>query len=257
MKMSAKIGQLLVVASIVFATWAITNRYDRAQLAYWHADAIAELLPLAAEYGPDHFSRDAEEWIIRDVVQNRRGGVFLDVGANHYRNQNNTYYLESRLGWSGIAVDALPEFRADYEKYRPHTRFVAMFASDTAGESVPFFVPNGQQQKLVASANASMPRREGYQTTTTQVPTTTLNRLLEDAAIAHVDFVSMDIELAEPKALAGFDIDRFRPALVCIEAHPDVRQQILDYFQRHGYVLIGKYLRADVKNLYFRPAPPI
>ena len=64
----------------------------------------------------------------------------------------------------------------------------------------------------------------------------------------------MDIELAEPKALAGFDIDRYRPALVCIEGQHDVRQEILNYFQRHGYVLIGRYLRADVKNLYFTPA---
>jgi hypothetical protein len=63
----------------------------------------------------------------------------------------------------------------------------------------------------------------------------------------------MDIELSEPKALAGFDVDRFKPALVCIEAHPEVRQQILDYFTRHRYVLVGRYLRADSKNLYFQP----
>ncbi len=32
----------------------------------------------------------------------------------------------------------------------------------------------------------------------------------------------MDIELSEPKALAGFTIERFKPELVCIEAHPEV-----------------------------------
>ena len=44
-----------------------------------------------------------------------------------------------------------------------------------------------------------------------------------------------------------------RPALVCVEAHPDVRQEILDYFTRHGYTVVGKYLRMDPKNLYFSP----
>ena len=39
--------------------------------------------------------------------------------------------------------------------------------------------------------------------------------------------------------LAGFDIARFKPALVCIEAHPEVRQAILDYFAARHYVLIG------------------
>ena len=65
--------------------------------------------------------------------------------------------------------------------------------------------------------------------------------------------MSMDIELAEPKALAGFEIERFRPSLVCIEAHAKVRQQILDYFARHHYVVVGRYLRADPQNLYFEP----
>ena len=63
----------------------------------------------------------------------------------------------------------------------------------------------------------------------------------------------MDIELWEPKALAGFSIQRFRPALACVEAHPEVRQQIIDYFVAHGYTLVGKYLRADTHNLYFMP----
>ena len=45
--------------------------------------------------------------------------------------------------------------------------------------------------------------------------------------------MSMDIELAEPQALAGFSIGRFNPSLVAVEAHPPVRQQILDYFARN------------------------
>jgi hypothetical protein len=77
--------------------------------------------------------------------------------------------------------------------------------------------------------------------------------VLDQAGVKSIEFLSMDIELAEPKALAGFDIDRFRPALVCIEAHADVRQQILDYFAKHRYTVIGKYLRVDPNNLYFQP----
>jgi hypothetical protein len=45
--------------------------------------------------------------------------------------------------------------------------------------------------------------------------------------------------------------------LVCIEAHPEVRQEILDYFARNGYVVVGKYLRADIWNLYFTPLAPL
>lgn len=75
-----------------------------------------------------------------------------------------------------------------------------------------------------------------------------------------MDFLSIDIELAEPAALRGLDVERYRPRLVCIEAHPQGRQQLLDYFAAHGFVVVGKYLRADTANLYFTPAeraPPV
>lgn len=69
-----------------------------------------------------------------------------------------------------------------------------------------------------------------------------------------VDFLSIDVELSEPKVLAGFSIGLYRPALVCIEAHPEVRQAILDHFVAHRYVVVGKYLRADAHNLWFTPS---
>jgi len=177
--------------------------------------------------------------------------VFLDVGANHYRNENNTYFLESELGWSGIAIDALEEFANDYRVHRPRTKFVAMFVSDVRGSTAQFFVP--KDNKLVASKSREFTEREGAPETAQTVPTTTLNAVLEEAGISRLDFMSMEIELSEPQALAGFEIGRYQPRLVCIEAHLDVRQRILDYFGKHGYTVVGRYLRADPRNLYFQP----
>ncbi len=177
--------------------------------------------------------------------------MFVDVGANHYKNENNTYFLETTLGWSGVAIDALAEFGPDYLTHRPKTKFAAVFVSDVGGTTIPFFVP--KDNTLVASSNHEFTVREGSPGDPRQVPTATLNTILDQAGITKVDFMSMDIELAEPKALRGFDIDRFKPDLVCIESHDDVRQDILDYFDAHQYVVVAKYLRTDPQNLYFKP----
>ena len=45
------------------------------------------------------YSQHGEELIIRDFFQDRRDGVFLDVGAAWPVHYSNTYYLESELGW--------------------------------------------------------------------------------------------------------------------------------------------------------------
>jgi len=210
-----------------------------------------ELAPLERRYGPGHFSRYVEEWVARDFFSDRRGGVFLDVGAGHYRNENNTFYLEKELGWSGLAVDALPEYEADYRAHRPRTTFIAVFASDVDDSSVRLFEP--QHDKRITSASEAFTLQKGERGKARQVPTATLGRLLNQAGLDKIDYMSMDIELAEPKALAGFDIRRYQPRLVCIETHPEVRQQIFDYFARNGYVVVGKYLRIDPTNVYFQP----
>jgi hypothetical protein len=126
-----------------------------------------------------------------------------------------------------------------------------MFASDAPDSTVEFFV--GEGNHLVSSSSRAFVEAAGASGKVRMIPTTTLDALLAQAKIERIDFLTMDIELSEPGALAGFDIDRFRPELVCIEGHLEVRQQILDYFARHGYVLIGKYMRADAYNLYFKP----
>ena len=206
---------------------------------------------LERAYGSARFSANEEEWIIRDFFQDRRGGVFVDVGAAHYRSLSNTYYLEHELGWSGIAVEPLRHFADDWARYRSRTRFRAFFVSDVSDDRVKLYTYD--ENFAASSSDRSWVERFGNNPREVPTVTITLNDLLDREKIQTFDFLSMDIELAEPKALAGFDIERFRPSLVCIEAHPEVRQQILDYFARHGYVLIGKYLRVDDQNLYFSP----
>ncbi len=241
---------IVAVAAALLAAGAV-RVHLAGEYGYFSDGAIAELRPIRDRYGPDHYSRNVEEWCIRDFFEDRRDGIFVDVGANHYRNDNNTYFLETKLGWSGVALDALAEFGPDYQRHRPRTRFAALFVSDVAGTTIPFFVP--KDNHLVASSSQEFTIREGHPGEARNVPTTTLNVVLDQAGIRKVDFLSMDIELAEPKALRGFDIDRFKPDLVCIESHLDVRQEIVNYFAGHGYVVVAKYLRADPKNLYFAP----
>ena len=241
-----ELALIVTFALVISGAWVMTRGTGAVRPG---ADAWA-LSQLAERYGPSRHSRNAEEWIIRDFFEDRRGGVFLDVGANHYRDESNTYYLESQLGWTGVAVEPLTEFEADYRQHRPGTRFRAFFASDASNQRARMFYLG--HNSLVTSSTKDFTAREGGGTPSEiDAPTITLNDLLQHEKIDRFDFLSMDIELAEPKALTGFDIQRYAPALVCIEAHREVRQWLLNYFHDRGYVAIGKYMGADTLNLYF------
>lgn len=208
-----------------------------------------ELAELARAYGPDRNSEHAEEWIIRDFFKNQRDGVFVDVGANHHQRFSNTYYLETVLGWSGVAFEPQPKFAAGYKTARPRTVFVPLFVSNTSNSSATLYVTDND---LVASSSKTFTEAFG-EVTPTIATTTTLDDALGRLGIERIDFLSMDIELAEPEALEGFSIERFAPKLVAVEAHPPIRQRLLDYFTAHRYSLVGKYWRADGENFWFSP----
>lgn len=235
----------LVVILAILGTWAVTGTRDPLAAA-----RDPELLPYEQRYGPAKSSAGPEEWLIRDFFRDRRDGVFVDVGAGHYRRDSNTYFLETQLGWTGVAVDALETYADGYRTHRPHTRFLAQFVSDRSGEEARLVV-NPLDPRL-SSADPSIPGSRGI-TRSIRVSTITLNDLLNSERLAAIDLLVMDIELGEPAALAGFDLQRFHPALVCVEAHLPVREQLLEYFARTDYVVVGRYLRADRANLYFTP----
>ena len=239
---------------IELAMWAtlvavLAVNYTERRLQPFLSRSYAEAEALAEAYGPSRHSEHAEEWILKDFFKDWRDGFFVDVGANHYQRFSNTYYLETEMRWSGIAIEPQVKFATGYRDHRPRTTFVPAFISDVSNRQATLYVTGND---LVASSNKEFTASFGEATPTVAI-TSTLDDVLDRLRVKRIDFLSIDIELAEPQALAGFSIGRFAPRLVAIEAHPPVRQQILDYFARNQYVLIGRYWQADPHNFWFTP----
>lgn len=198
------------------------------------------------------YSLVSEELIIRDYFQDRRGGFFLDVGCAWAVDYSNTYYLEKHLGWTGIGVDALIEYASDWEVIRPTSKFRNYLITDKSGGEGTFFKSDSLG---LSSTNEKLAEGTlfGFEVAPEEVsvPMITLTDLLDQEGVTKVDLVSMDIEGHEPKAFAGFDIDRFAPELLVIEGK---NNQIENYLAIHGYVLIERYLQYDTINRYYERA---
>jgi FkbM family methyltransferase len=203
--------------------------------------------------GQKLYSQFNEELVIRHFFDDERGGTFVDIGAWHWRDGSTTLYLEKHLGWTGLAVDAQGVVRQGYLDNRPGTKFFEYAVTSTSGQKIKFFL-GGQLSSTSQTYTEFYDEPQGDQRAPAiEVETITMNDLLSREGLQRIDFLSMDIEDSEPDALAGFDIEKYRPRLVCIEAHEAVQDAIAKYFAAHGYERIDAYFEHDTLNWYYRP----
>lgn len=205
--------------------------------------------------GEVHYSQFREEIFIRHFFDDRRDGTFVDVGAWMPLKNSTTAYLELKLGWKGVAIDPAPGLAGRWAKERPNSKFVPYIVNDKGGGTETLYLGYGTSSVDPDHADVSEETRDRAPKTV-EVETITLNKLLMKQGISKVDFMSMDIEGSEPQALAGFDIQSYRPELVCIEAgRPDTerRRLIAEYFEKNGYERIREYESPLDPNWYLRP----
>ncbi len=208
--------------------------------------------------GTKLYSQFDEELIIRDFFNDMRDGFYLDIGCAWAEKSSTTYYLEKHLGWTGIGVDALDSYAPGWEKLRPNSKFLAYAISDVSGETVTFY--EGATPTISSLDKELVERWKGKEPKAVQVQTITLDKLHEDNGITKIDLLSMDIEGHELPALAGFDIERFKPEFACVESgrhrSKEGAQKIVDYFEAHGYKQVKVSGKHDGVNYYFKRIKP-
>ena len=50
-------------------------------------------------------NKNQDQWAVKEVFNFKKDGFFLDLAAADGLHQNNTFFLEKRLGWNGICIE--------------------------------------------------------------------------------------------------------------------------------------------------------
>jgi FkbM family methyltransferase len=204
------------------------------------------------------YSYGMEELIIRDFFQDSKGLFFVDVGCAWPVRASNTYFLEKHLGWSGIGIDALSDYAAEWKEKRPRSKFFSYLVSTTSGDNATFYKSEDPGISSVHPHSADGTSFGPFfgrtmQTKKIHVPTISLNDLFDREGISAINLLSIDVEGHEMEVLAGFDLNRFSPDLIVIETWD--KEPVLQHLGRYGYHPIKRYDALDKVNIYFSRTP--
>ena len=204
--------------------------------------------PPSAEHTPTDSTDWRESRLVWEYFKRQNKGVFVDVGANHPTEKNQTWFLECQ-GWSGLLIEPNPELCELLRAGRPRSRTfqTAICGPGEEGEA---------ELHLAVAHNKSSLRPEWDHALTgkrIRVTTRTLNSVLAEAGLSRIDFLSIDVEGLELDTLRGLDLGRHQPGLILLEDHFYSYQKHF-YLRCHGYKLVR---RTGYNNWYVPQSAPV
>ena len=166
-------------------------------------------------------SQGGQDHITLDMLDDKKGGYFVDLAAHDWRSGSNTYIMELYNSWSGICIEANPADLDGLLGNRKCDLYVNPVGL-TTGQKLQFHFHKkglnpGAYSGLVGSDfdNKSNVTSDGVRA---DVWTVSLEDILEHSrAPTTVDYLSLDIEGAEYFALKHFPFDKRKFLVMTIE----------------------------------------
>lgn len=169
--------------------------------------------------------------------------TFLDIGAFDGIGLSNTRLLFEQ-GWRGICVEPVLKNYKKLEELYSNTNVITVraAATDFEGEmsinvaTIPWAKDWGSD--VSSPSDDALKQWPDYIWEKETVPAHTVNKILKQNKIDHVDFVSIDVEGQEKSVLYGFNLQEYHPHLIVIEySLHQGREELRQYMKQQGYFM--------------------
>jgi FkbM family methyltransferase len=193
-----------------------------------------------------YFSQCGEDFLLWKLFGDQRSGYFIDVGAFDGILFSNTYSFELS-GWRGICIEPHRTYFPYCEAARRQSICLnlACIGDPSAPEATFFEEDLGLLSGILPGRKAEL--KQAYARrgrvfpgfNETRLPARTLDSILSEylPAGTPIDFISIDVEGSELDVLRGFDVQKYRPKVMIIEANTPAKRQALSSYMTHdvGY----------------------
>ena len=190
-----------------------------------------------------HYADNGEDIIIQGLFNHKKDGFYIDVGCYHPIRASLTHLLYKK-GWKGVNIDISKDTINLFNIARPNDKNINIGIADKEGEDFYY------QSSHINQAN-SFKFYDNVKKVKVQI--TTLDNIIKNLGIEKIDFLNIDVEYRDFKALQGLNLNNVRPSLIAIEDNDaydiaDVtNSDIYKYMTNKEYFL---YSKLNCTNFY-------
>ena len=162
------------------------------------------------------YAMDGEDTAINVFNKKLEKGFYVDIGAHHPIQRNNTHLLFKK-GWEGINID-VNKFSIDLFNFlRPEDLNLQIAVSDKEGEISFFYQKKFSQLNTTDKGIAKENFQGNFQEK--KVKCQTIQNILDNSKYKNkkIDFLNIDVEGAEMKVLNTLNFKIYDPSLICVE----------------------------------------
>ena len=176
-------------------------------------------------FGFDVFfgNKNQDAWVTKEVFNFKRKGFFVDLAATDGVHENNTFFLEKRLGWKGICIEPNKNFYKKLIKNRSAKCLCQIISNKKS--NVEYLANGGiggiigdefdnnekKRKKLIQKAkkNGNIEKRE---------TSSFVDVLKKTKMPKRIDYLSLDVEGAEYEIMKSIDYKKIRINNIIFEA---------------------------------------
>ncbi len=164
------------------------------------------------------YSMYGEDLVVNKFFKKKSLGYYVDVGCYHPIDGNNTYLLFKK-GWKGINIDINTLSIELFKNARKRDLNINTAVSNKSANVKVYYRKKMNMLNTIDKQFAKSSFKKGYSTTI--IKSNSLNSILDNSKYRNkkIDFLNLDIEGNELKALKSLNFKKYKPKLICVEIH--------------------------------------
>ncbi len=190
------------------------------------------------------YSQEGEDLILDSIMNNKKQGFYVDIGAHHPVRFSNTKIFYDR-GWNGVNVDLINIDK--FNKKRPKDFNICNLVGKN--QSNKFYIFDDGALNTFSEEKARECEKAGYKIIEEKLITTKpLREILDECSVKKIDFMSIDVEGHEIEVLESNNWNLYCPDIILIEIHESLENIFNDkiylFLKDKGYNLLCKTVRT-------------